>query len=239
MSDRKWIVYKHTTPNNKVYIGITKQNPNDRWMKGLGYKAKNRHFWSAIQKYSWDNIEHEILYEELDEFQAKIMEISLIHKYKSNQREFGYNKSEGGEGYSGIKRSEEAKEKDRQLALERWQNPEYREKCIRGQQKYRQENKGNIHYRPMSKEHKMLLSKYFKGRPNPKNRGKNNYMYGKIPANAKPVLQYDLNGNFIAEYKSLREAFDATGCHQANIYKVIHGERKHCKGYVWKYKENV
>lgn len=25
-----YYVYKHSTPNNKVYIGITKQNPNRR-----------------------------------------------------------------------------------------------------------------------------------------------------------------------------------------------------------------
>ena len=239
MNKRKWCVYKHTTPNNKIYIGITQQNPNDRWMNGIGYKAKNRHFWNAIKKYSWDNIKHEILYNGLDEFQAKLMEISLIRKYKSNQRDFGYNKSEGGEGYSGVKRTEEAKEKDRQLALKRWADPEYRNKCIKGQTKYRQENKGKIRHSPMSEEQKSLLSQYFKGRPNLKNRGENNYMYGKTPANARAVLQYDLDGNFIAEYKSLKEAFDATGCHQANIYKVIHGQRKSCKNYVWKYKEPI
>lgn len=35
--ENEYYVYKHTTPNNKVYIGITKQNPNRRWRNGHGY----------------------------------------------------------------------------------------------------------------------------------------------------------------------------------------------------------
>lgn len=46
-----YIVYKHTTPNYKVYIGITSyKNVNQRWRDGEGYK-QNKHFYSAIKKY--------------------------------------------------------------------------------------------------------------------------------------------------------------------------------------------
>jgi hypothetical protein len=48
-------VYKHTNKyNNKIYIGITKQNPIKRWANGKGYKI-NSHFRNAIEKYGWDN----------------------------------------------------------------------------------------------------------------------------------------------------------------------------------------
>lgn len=30
-------VYKHTCPNNKVYIGITSRKPEKRWKNGYGY----------------------------------------------------------------------------------------------------------------------------------------------------------------------------------------------------------
>ena len=37
---REYSVYKHTFPNGKVYIGITKQNPLKRWRNGTGYKGQ-------------------------------------------------------------------------------------------------------------------------------------------------------------------------------------------------------
>ena len=57
-------VYKHICPNGKVYIGITMQNPKKRWKNGAGYK-NNKYFWNSIVKYGWDNICHDILYENL------------------------------------------------------------------------------------------------------------------------------------------------------------------------------
>lgn len=32
-----YIVYKHTTPCGKVYIGITSKTPSQRWQNGKGY----------------------------------------------------------------------------------------------------------------------------------------------------------------------------------------------------------
>ena len=91
-----YTIYKHTTPSNKVYVGITKQNPINRWRNGKGYK-KNKHFFSAILKYGWENIKHEILFENLSREEATNKEIELIKQYKSNKRNYGYNNSIGGE----------------------------------------------------------------------------------------------------------------------------------------------
>lgn len=33
----KWLVYEHVLPSGEVYVGITKQNPEDRWKNGTGY----------------------------------------------------------------------------------------------------------------------------------------------------------------------------------------------------------
>ena len=54
---------------------------------------------------------------------------------------------------------------------------------------------------------------------------------------SKPVLQYDLQGKFIKEYPSYREAKRQTGIFA--IDKVCKGQqgRKQAGGYVWKYKE--
>nr|DAX47865.1 MAG TPA: intron associated endonuclease [Bacteriophage sp.] len=45
-----FIVYKHTSPSNKVYIGITKLNLIKRWQGGKGY-INNTYFFRAILKY--------------------------------------------------------------------------------------------------------------------------------------------------------------------------------------------
>lgn len=97
---KKWAVYKHTSPSGKVYIGITsKKDPRDRWGKG-GYLYKNNKlFWKAVEKYGWDNIEHEILRENMEEEDAKNMEIELIAHYKSIG--MSYNVAPGGNGVSG------------------------------------------------------------------------------------------------------------------------------------------
>lgn len=64
-----YCVYMHTVPNGKVYIGITSQEPSRRWRKGEGYKT-NKAFYFAIQKYGWENINHEILYSGLSKEEA-------------------------------------------------------------------------------------------------------------------------------------------------------------------------
>lgn len=94
-----YAVYRHINRiNNKQYIGMTKQNPPaNRWgNNGSNYK-ESPHFWSAIQKYGWDNFEHEILYTGLSKEEACSIEIELIKKYKTQDKEHGYNVFSGGD----------------------------------------------------------------------------------------------------------------------------------------------
>ena len=84
--------------------------------------------------------------------------------------------------------------------------------------------------------------------------GEKNYMFGKHHSEAskrkmseasiknpskskKPVLQYSMNGEFIAEYPSTREAERQTGCNHQNICYCCKGKYKYSGGYIWKYKE--
>lgn len=93
----KYKVYMHIAPNNKKYIGITScDDPEKRWRKGKGY-YKNKHFTNAIKRYGWENIEHKILYEDLEKEEAQTKEIELIKKHKSNNVKYGYNNTKGGE----------------------------------------------------------------------------------------------------------------------------------------------
>lgn len=124
--DGCYVVYKHTSPSNKVYIGITGQNPPEkRWANGHGY-TDNQYFSRAIKKYSWDNILHEILYTDLTQQEAEQKEIELISYYKSADRNFGYNISLGGNSIG--KHSEESKRKMSELSRGRIASEETRKK---------------------------------------------------------------------------------------------------------------
>ena len=120
-NDKCYTVYKHIFPNNKVYIGITSQKPQDRWLNGKGYKDIN-FVGKAIRKYGWENVKHEILYDNLSQKEAEDKEIELIAKYKSNNREFGYNIANGGKSRGMV--SEETKKLISKIQKGRKQNPE-------------------------------------------------------------------------------------------------------------------
>lgn len=80
-----YVVYKHTTPSGKVYIGITCQDIRKRWKNGKGYElctAFNR----AINKYGWENITHEVLFAGLSKQEAIKKEIELISFYEARNR---------------------------------------------------------------------------------------------------------------------------------------------------------
>lgn len=103
-----YIVYKHTCPNGKVYIGITCQEAERRWKNGAGYYY-HKYFYSAIKKYGWNNIEHEVLFSNFTKEEACLMEKLLIGYYDSANREYGYNQTYGGE--EGVKFTEETRRK--------------------------------------------------------------------------------------------------------------------------------
>ena len=98
-----WTVYRHITPSGKSYIGITSQKPEKRWSNGIGYD-KDTPFGKAIEKYKWENIKHEILDTNIDEFEAKCLEEYYIFSFRTfvcfsdcN----GYNCTLGGDGQVG------------------------------------------------------------------------------------------------------------------------------------------
>ena len=54
----------------------------------------------------------------------------------------------------------------------------------------------------------------------------------------KPVLQYDLKGNFIQEFESASEAARQVNVFKSNLTAACRGEVKQCGGYQWKYKDD-
>ena len=110
-----WCVYCHTNKiNGKKYFGITSQSIKDRWRNGAGYRGSEV-FWRAINKYTWDGFDHEVIISALTESEAKQKEMELIALYKTNctkykNPSYGYNMTDGGDGNIGWIPTEETKQ---------------------------------------------------------------------------------------------------------------------------------
>ena len=198
----KFTVYMHICPNSKKYIGITgEKDASWRWGDGgSGYK-QNTHFWSAIQKYGWNNIEHIIVAENLSKEDACQLEIDLIAEHKSNDRRFGYNHSTGGEKSAlGFHHSEEAKRKIGDASKNREHGP----MSDKTKEKLRQINLG----KKASPELKKKLSDIQMGHPvteetrrkiSASNKGKSRNKGTHMSDESKQKLSKSLKGHIVSE----------------------------------------
>lgn len=65
--------------------------------------------------------------------------------------------------------------------------------------------------------------------------------YNNIYSKARPVVQLDLEGNFISEYASIKEAELKTKFASSHIQDCCNDKKNYCKtykGFQWMYKEN-
>lgn len=100
--DLKWSVYVHTNKiNGKRYVGITSEKPSTRWGRGSHYTGC-RYFYFAVQKYGWDNFDHEIIISGISKRLAEEMERGLIEHYKTRDQKYGYNIQAGGISGGGL-----------------------------------------------------------------------------------------------------------------------------------------
>lgn len=164
--DRIYKVYMHTCPNNKVYVGLTMQPIEKRWRKGKNYQ-NTPYFYNAIKKYGWDNIRHEVLFENLTKEEAEEKEKELIALYDSSNRNFGYNIEKGGK--AGDRFTPEIIEKMRKAALGRTVSAETRAKISKAHKGrvFSEETRRKISQasigRTVSEETRLKLSKINKG----------------------------------------------------------------------------
>lgn len=239
-----YCVYKHTSPSGKVYIGITKRDAKDRWKGGFGYKS-SPYFWNAIQKYGWENIKHEVLYEGLSCEDACSHEQRLIAEYNATDRRYGYNEKAGGQKGSALNAC--AKEKISMANKNFYAaHPEVIERISeanRGRkwtdeqrQKYIAAKRGK--HLEISDEWRAKMvagtrkryAEDLKLRENAIRRCQEN---GK--KNSIPVVQMDLGGNEISTFESSREAQRQTGAKGTNIIHCCRGLRHTAYGYKWRF----
>lgn len=210
-----YVVYKHICPNDKVYIGITKQNINNRWNYGNGYKSCTL-FYRAIKKYGWKNIQHEVLLEHLTKEEAENKEIELIAKYKSNQQKYGYNICSGGNGTPSHIVNEETRNKISNNTKKAMNNPIIKEKLIKSHlgKKLSDEHKEKI----------KLSSRTYQAEETKRKMREVNKNKIKVKCIDTGII-----------YDSIHNASLLTNIAYQNIFKVCRGERKTAGGYRWKY----
>ena len=239
MEDKKWCVYKHTnTENGKVYIGITGDDPESRWAKGLRYQA-NAHFTSAIKKYGWDGFNHEVVIDDLTCEEASRKERELIAYYNSANREYGYNIALGGFGRDSV--SDETREKMRQSHLGARNHNYGKPKTEEQRRKTSESNKRYWAEHPRPKgfkrppEFSQKLSASLKGRKCPcEGKKRDRATIEKlIKANSKAVLCIETG----AVYPSAKVAEIETGVNRATISNVCNKKRNRelAGGYHWRF----
>lgn len=230
-----YIVYKHTSPSSKVYIGITKFDPKYRWLNnGRGYKTQTT-FFNAIIKYGWINFKHEILYKNLSEEQALDKEEELIQQYKSYDRRYGYNISLRGPKYGAFIKERIIKSRRLPIApLPNWKN--------RGKIVHKKDANGTI-IRTYRSTHELAvdlntpvetlrtrLNKY-------KTLIYNDYIYEYAKVQVPKVEMLDLSGEHIKTFNSLSEAYKYINrVNKGGITEVCTGKKSSYVGYKWRFR---
>lgn len=97
--------------NNKIYIGQT-NDIDIRWKNHINMLKRNAHtnihLQNAWNKYGENSFEFSVIYEATEDDNLNSLEKYYIKLYNTNDENYGYNLTDGGEGY---KLSEEVKNK--------------------------------------------------------------------------------------------------------------------------------
>lgn len=215
-------VYQHVNKiNQKVYIGITKQDVEKRWgNNGINYKS-SPHFYAAIQKYGWDNFEHNVLFTGLTQKEACLKEQELIKQFNAMNRDFGYNSTSGGENFT---MNEETKQKISK-ALMNNKNSLGHVCSEEKKQKISLAQKG----RKFTEEHKQKLSEAAKKRHVPCSEEKKQTLREK--SHKRKVYCEELD----TAYESVQECGRQLNIPATNISKLCNGRGKTLKGYHLRY----
>lgn len=270
-NDRCYTVYMHTSPSGKRYIGITSTSVEERWRNGRGYlykyKEKDEYkqpaFANAIIKYGFDSFKHEVVVSNLTKEEAEKKEIELIAYYKSNQPEYGYNISNGG-NYAG-KHSEETKRKIGDFNKGKITSEETKRKMSESGK-----GKNAISVAQYTKNGKFIkihdsmsdaMNDIGKGSVAPTMicaccNNKIKSAYGYIWRYKNDVLtddflqwcnsrnenyytryigQYTKENEFICNYTSIKEASLKTNINAGNINSCCNNKLKTAGGYIWRY----
>lgn len=204
--------------NNKIYIGMS-VNVEERWSrhktlfkKGGGLEA-NKPLYLAFQKYGIENFAFDII-EKCSPEELSEKEKYYIKKYDCcilDGYDKGYNLTRGGEGYL---------TNDYELIYSLWKD---------GMDQKDIANKLKTDEKTIIRALNSFDVNHFTRR--------SRAMKKASAKRRRPVVQYDKNMVYIAEYESISKASKDNQIDASDIGKVCKGKKRSAGGYVWKYKE--
>jgi len=215
-------IYKLTNPNGEVYIGES-SNIDKRWSSYTCLDVKKQpKLYKSLLKYGWINHKKEKLEFIKNPEIRKQKEVQYIELYDSFNNGLNSTKKNRGPSYLSIesrnKISKIHKGKKKPMTSEK----------LKGKPKP-----------PRTKEHCNKISKSLKGykQTNQHKLNKSKAMKGKA-VTSKPVLQYDLQENFIKEWSSAKNACLFYNPKDLNgVSACCLGKQKTAFGFKWKYKK--
>lgn len=231
--------------NNKKYVGQTYKKYSERWTQHKIAKD-NFYFHIALNKYGWDNFDKFILeqseyYINTEENRNIIIswldekESYYINFFNSNNDKYGYNLTEGGHTHGKIstKIPKEHKSQGKQVEQydlegnlvkiwnsikEIYTTTEFKNDGIQECSKGLRDNYKGFRW-------KILENKKSDNTINP-------------ITFAKPILQYDLEGNFIKEFSSSQEVQRILGYNSSLIRSCCRNEIATSKNFIWIFKSD-
>lgn len=250
-------IYKITNLlDNKVYIGQA-LNIDKRWKEHQAAlkhnKHQNKHLQNAWNKYGEENFKFEVI-EECIKYLLNEEGIKYVKYYNANNVYFGYNQTIGGESTFGYKHTDKTKAKLSSINKKRLANPENhplygKHHTEETKEKIRQDHlgtKASLETRQKQSKvhkgtiwiHKGKITKMIHPEDLPiyteqgfiKGRGENTSDI----VNRVKVIQLDLEGNFIREFNSIKDATQYFNKVGSLIGACIRGNRKTAYGYIWK-----
>jgi group I intron endonuclease len=230
-------IYKITSPSGKIYIGQTvdfsKRLSAYRRLHAQGQTK----LYNSLLKYGFDNHIIEMI---------KRCEPQELNYYERYYQEY-YNSVLDGLNLrytTTTDKSGSMSEETKSKMSKAWENREYDynllDKLTFKGLTHTKESKNKISNslkgKKRTKEHSENISKALKGRIGLKHTEEYKEYYRKNSVRNKPVLQYDLNGNFIKEWISFSEVTRELGISN-NMYLHLKGVVKQIGGFVWRYKD--
>ena len=214
--------------NHMIYIGqaIDLENRYNKHIRNIRDKKHQEDFYLALREYGIENFSYEILesFESYDRETLNSLECYYIDFYNS-MKPNGYNMVPGGSNGAGLAMGKKIQQFDMygqfiaeypsalQAAYSTGIEHSSICACARGQ---------NLH------------TKTFQWKYNDSNKIITD-ISAQIKLSHTPIWQYDLQGNFIQEFSSYKDALDSIDVASSSLCNCLKGKYNSCGGFLWSY----